>query len=114
MPYIRKEIDPSKVRFRIPKKRLIRQSILSAILMCLPIGSFFLDIDRGLQWFALGFSAFFVAFLFLFSALLSDGELEEVEPTNVYGRGTLIFLGIFWLTLITTVAVIMYIQFPRP
>jgi hypothetical protein len=112
--YIRKEISPGKVHFRIPKRRLIRQSILSALLMSIPVAAFFLDIDRQLQWFALGFSAVFVAFLFLMSALWSDEELEAVDPQSVHGRGTLIFLGIFWLALITGVGVLMYIRFPRP
>jgi hypothetical protein len=52
--------------------------------------------------------------LFFFSSVFSDGELEQVDPGSHYGRGTLIFLGIFWLTLIVGLGCVMYLQFPRP
>ena len=110
---IRKEIPLSELRFRIPRRRLVRQCLLSAVLMAIPIGALFLDIDRELQWFALGFTTLFIAMSFLFSGVFSDEELEEVDPASHYGRGTLIGIGIFWLLLIAGVAWAMYVQFPR-
>jgi hypothetical protein len=111
---IRKEIPFSEVRFRIPRRRLIRQTILSALLMMIPIGALFLDIDRPLKWFALGFSAFFIILVNLMSGVFTEDELEQVDPVNHYGRGTLYFLGAFWLVLIAAIAWILFAKFPRP
>jgi hypothetical protein len=109
---IRKEIPVSELRFRMSRRQLIRQSILSVILLGLPVGSFFLEVDAGLQWGMLGMAAFFVVFLFLFAGF--SGFSEELDAEKYYSRGTLIFAGIFWLALITGIGVMMYIGFPRP
>lgn len=85
-----------------------------SILVAIPLVAFRLDIDVGLKWFALGFSVFIALFLLLMLGALSAEGQEIVDARDYYGRGTLIGIGIFWLVLIVTITVVLYLKFPRP
>lgn len=112
---IRKEvysgtIDASKVKLSLSRRRFLR--VFVALLVFVPPAYLAFYFEKiVVMWTAIGWGAFaFLWQLLYWSDVSVPKDKDEFEVANFYGKGTLIFLAVFWSVLIIGVSTALYLK----
>ncbi len=100
--------------FRLDPRLLRRILLWSLPFPALAALSLYLEQPLAMTILPLGSGAFIVLWQVLAYGF-SGGQItpKQLEATNIYPKGVLIFLAIFWTALITFVCVALYLKVPR-